>query len=395
MLLEFGAGVLGALVGDRAGGWFGQKDRADRVASEGYEACAAIDQVEHDCARGSEGVVGKLESGVRWIVDKLFGLDPARQREEFDACVAAGSSMIDEAAGCLGEIADGRDEAIRGCYEELLRRLDEACVPCDVAQPTGTAQSSSSASSVGVDCAVPADTLPASAASGVAAAGVQASGVDCAPEWQSKPKPGAALECPPEPQPKPKPGSECPPEPQPGPAPEADCPPEPGPHPGPAPVSCPPEAAACAGMIAAGIGIAVLGFIVEAGLGCIVEQSDPLPVPECPPEPEPQLQPGPAPEPDCSPEPAPQPDPAPEPPPTGKPGPEVPLDQVPEPEPPPKKVAAVANAAPPSEAPAAEQPAVPQSEEPVAPPVEPPADDGAVAFEAPEPGVAPRKAGQW
>ena len=393
LLKHFGIGLLMHGLSELGQSWFTQKDDADKVVEAGEEACRVIDEVEDGSDSAMESIVGQLVASVRGIAAQLGLIDPVEQPGEFLACVSAGEGLIDEAAACLMDLCEGRDEAVRGCLEELTGQVEDACSePCEAERngavvpgacpPEGSSGGGSGGSSGGssgtgggaaVEAAGDSDGKNYKGdGSGESSSDTEIE--DCEEEktttTSTKPVPPTE-DCVDEPADKPvtekvvhaetektdkttdkETGEhECPPEEEPVTPATAECP-QPGGH---------------ESVLGVGIGLAVVGLVIGAVAECI-ESSGVL---ECPvPEPAPE------PEPEC-PEPEPEPKPEPEPEPAPKPEPEVPLDQVPEPEPPPKKLAA-AGIAPGAGAASAPAPA--------------PAPEPAPA---PVPASETRKAGPW
>ena len=391
LLKHFGIGLLMHGLSELGQSWFTQKDDADKVVEAGEEACRVIDEVEDGSDSAMESIVGQLVASVRGIAAQLGLIDPVEQPGEFLACVSAGEGLIDEAAACLMDLCEGRDEAVRGCLEELTGQVEDACSePCEAERngavvpgacpPEGSSGGGSGGSSGGssgtgggaaVEAAGDSDGKNYKGdGSGESSSDTEIE--DCEEEktttTSTKPVPPTE-DCVDEPADKPvtekvvhaetektdkttdkETGEhECPPEEEPVTPATAECP-QPGGH---------------ESVLGVGIGLAVVGLVIGAVAECI-ESSGVL---ECPvPEPAPE------PEPEC-PEPEPEPKPEPEPEPAPKPEPEVPLDQVPEPEPPPKKLAAAG--------------------------IAPGADAAPAPAPAPEPAPAPvpasetRKAGPW
>lgn len=457
-LIELAAGVLSSLVVSKANDWFAQKDGADRVADEGEEACAAIEQVDCECTKATDNVQGRLQGELGGVLTRLHTLDPGRQRNAFDACVASGAAMIDSAGSCLEELLRSRDEAIGGCLDELICRVEAVCgsseqscgggaavaasatatasasagpepaPPAPEPAPTGPEPASPTpepAPSVGPPVATAQTTEPQTAATtesaGQTAEG--ASSVESAPRTPESTAPAVSAEPAPATQPQSLP---------PGAAanatdqtvhgnsvaggltlsaaaslgatvdaefavptlPSVDCMSSSGP-------GC------IIGAAAAGIGEAVVDFVVNAGNKLVDScECPPVEPPDCaPPPPEESPSPG---EPPVEPEPEPA-EPAAE---QTPPEPEVPLDQVPEPEPPPKKLAGMAAQAAASQTPEPSESTTEPSDSPSEPaPPEPAAESAAApaagssaqdstgsaaqssAQDQPDP--MPRKAGAW
>lgn len=424
LLKHFGIGLLMHGLSELGQNWFTQKDDADKVVEAGEEACRVIDEVEDGSDSAMESIVGQLVASVRGIAAQLGLIDPVEQPGEFLACVSAGEGLIDEAAACLMDLCEGRDEAVRGCLEELTGQVEDACSePCEAERngavvpgacpPEGSSGGGSGGSSGGSSGTGGGATVEAAGDSdgknykgdGSGESSSDTEIEDCEEEkittTSTKPVPPTE-DCVDEPADKPvtekvvhaetektdkttdkETGEhECPPEENV----EEECPPEEEPV-TPATAECP-QPGGHESVLGVGIGLAVVGLVIGAVAECI-ESSGVL---ECPvPEPAPE------PEPEC-PEPEPEPKPEPEPEPAPKPEPEVPLDQVPEPEPPPKKLAAAGIApgadAAPAPAPAPEPAPAPAAEAP-APAPAPPAPEPPADAPAPVPASETRKAGPW
>ncbi|MBC3185998.1 hypothetical protein H7347_05325 [Corynebacterium sp. zg-331] len=176
LLKHLALGVIGDVVAEGIQGWWKNRGEAKDLDECTVPAADALNDIARTSDTAVTEILAALTQSVSVLSEHLRCVDPQaspEHHESFHCALGAAATLVDQAAQNITQVCQERDQAVRGCMEELERR---AVVVCEGEQPrqpweavASCGSSGTQATSQGHVCGGPKDPVPEGATSAATA----------------------------------------------------------------------------------------------------------------------------------------------------------------------------------------------------------------------------------
>lgn len=116
------AGAVAGMVAGSVDAWVRGDEEAAQFICDVDEAGAVVRDIGEVADSAVTDILEALGAVISQLCVFLRHVDTAEHPEQFAECVAAGAELIDDAGGTIVDCCRDRDEAIGGCFDEVLDR---------------------------------------------------------------------------------------------------------------------------------------------------------------------------------------------------------------------------------------------------------------------------------